>query len=189
MMNKQPRIFLALSGASGSVYAKVLLDYLEKSSINAKNIAWTASDNALEIWKAEIPEKSIQDYPFAYIAKNDFYSAYASGSAGADIMIIIPCSMGLIGRLANGVSDDLITRAADVTLKERRKLIIVPRESPYNLIHLRNMTLLTEAGAIICPASPSFYSKPATIEEIAATIVERVLQLAGIEGEYYRWGN
>ena len=95
--------------------------------------------------------------------------------------------MGLLARMATGVSNDLITRAADVILKERRRLIVVPREAPYNLLHLRNMTSLTEAGAIICPATPSFYSKPQTVEEVAATVVDRVLDLAGFELQTYRW--
>tara|TARA_R110000737_G_C14604593_1_gene489781 strand:- start:2543 stop:2845 length:303 start_codon:yes stop_codon:yes gene_type:complete len=96
--------------------------------------------------------------------------------------------MGLLARVAGGISNDLTTRAADVILKERRKLIIVPREAPYNLIHLRNMTSLTEAGAIICPATPSFYSQPKSIEEICNTVVDRVLDLAGIDISTYRWG-
>jgi flavin prenyltransferase len=103
-------------------------------------------------------------------------------------MIIIPCSMGTLGRIASGVSGDLMTRSADVMLKERKKLILVTRETPYNLIHLNNMKLLTEAGAIIFPASPSFYSKPDTIEALVMTVVDRVLRLAGLQTEGYRWG-
>jgi len=102
-------------------------------------------------------------------------------------MIIIPASMGMVGRIANGVSDDLITRAADVMLKERHTLIIVPRETPYSLIHLNNMKLLTEAGAIICPATPSFYSRPQTIEQLVMTVTDRVMTLAGFEIDTYRW--
>jgi 4-hydroxy-3-polyprenylbenzoate decarboxylase len=104
-------------------------------------------------------------------------------------MIIIPCSMGTLGRIATGTSSDLITRAADVVLKERRKLICVARETPYNLIHIKNMESITLAGGIICPATPSFYSQPKTIEEVAATVVDRVLDLAGFEIKSYRWGN
>ena len=104
-------------------------------------------------------------------------------------MIIIPCSMGTLGRIATGVSSDLITRAADVILKERRKLICVIRDTPYNLIHIRNMESVTLAGGIICPASPSFYSKPQTIEELAATVVDRVLDLAGMDIQSFRWGS
>jgi len=95
--------------------------------------------------------------------------------------------MGMLGRIAHGVSDDLVSRAADVMLKEKRRLIIVPRETPYNLIHLTNMKLLTEAGAVICPATPSFYSKPQTIDELVMTVIERVITLAGFETDTYRW--
>jgi 4-hydroxy-3-polyprenylbenzoate decarboxylase len=96
--------------------------------------------------------------------------------------------MGTLGRIAGGISNDLITRSADVMLKERRKLICVVRETPYNLVHLRNMTTVTEAGGIICPATPSFYSCPQTIEEVAMTVIHRVLQLAGIDTDGYKWG-
>jgi 4-hydroxy-3-polyprenylbenzoate decarboxylase len=96
--------------------------------------------------------------------------------------------MGTLGRIANGISDDLITRAADVVLKERRKLICVARETPYNLVHIRNMETITLAGGIICPATPSFYSKPQTIEEVASTVVDRVIDLAGLNFSSYRWG-
>ena len=97
--------------------------------------------------------------------------------------------MGTIGRIANGVSDDLITRAADVILKEKAKLILVPRELPYNLIHIKNMETITLAGGIICPASPSFYSKPQTIEDVVLTVTNRVLDLAGFEVDIKRWGD
>ncbi|NNE29146.1 MAG: UbiX family flavin prenyltransferase, partial [Saprospiraceae bacterium] len=112
---------------------------------------------------------------------------FASGSAQFDTMIICPCSMGVMGRIASGVSDDLMTRAADVILKERRNLILVPRDTPYSLIHINNMKTITEAGGIICPASPSFYSKPMDFEELAATVVDRVLDLAGLNIDTYRW--
>jgi 4-hydroxy-3-polyprenylbenzoate decarboxylase len=102
-------------------------------------------------------------------------------------MIICPASMGILGRIANGTSDDLIARAADVMLKERRKLILVPRETPFNLIHIRNMETLTLAGAIICPASPSFYSRPKTIDDLVMTVVERIISLAGFDAKTYRW--
>jgi 4-hydroxy-3-polyprenylbenzoate decarboxylase len=104
-------------------------------------------------------------------------------------MFVVPCSMGTLGRIASGISDDLITRAADVVLKERRKLILVARETPYNLIHIKNMETITLAGGIICPATPSFYSKPKTMEELAMTVVNRMLDLAGIDHKSYRWGN
>ena len=113
---------------------------------------------------------------------------FASGSGQYDIMIIVPCSMGTLGRIAGGISNDLITRAADVILKERKRLILVVRETPYSLIHINNMKLITEAGGIICPATPSFYSKPTTLEDVAATVVDRVIDLAGLTINTYRWG-
>jgi 4-hydroxy-3-polyprenylbenzoate decarboxylase len=103
-------------------------------------------------------------------------------------MVVIPCSMGTLGRIAGGISDDLITRAADVILKERGRLIIVPRELPYSLVHLRNMVALTEAGAIVVPAAPSFYSLPSTVDELVDTVVNRILDLMGIGNNGFKWG-
>ena len=146
------------------------------------------TDNAKEVWKTELDN---EDYTYPGIkqySKNDFTAPFASGSGQYNTMIIIPCSMGTLGRIANGISDDLITRAADVILKERRKLICVARETPYNLIHIKNMEAITLAGGIICPATPSFYSKPATVEEVAATVVDRVIDLAGLPNDTFRWG-
>ncbi|MGZ3852873.1 MAG: UbiX family flavin prenyltransferase, partial [Flavisolibacter sp.] len=117
-----------------------------------------------------------------------FTAPFASGSAKYDAMIIVPCSMGTLGRIASGVSNDLVTRGSDVMLKERRKLILVIRDTPYNLVHIRNMESVTLAGGIICPASPSFYSKPQSIEQAAATVVDRVVDLTGLSNESFRWG-
>lgn len=146
------------------------------------------SDNAATVWQHELGNDDYTRLPYRVWGKNDFMAPFASGSSSYSALIICPCSMGTLGRIAGGISNDLITRAADVMLKERRKLICVVRETPYNLIHLRNMTAVTEAGGIICPATPSFYSRPQTIEETAMTVVNRVLQLAGIETESYKWG-
>lgn len=123
-----------------------------------------------------------------HFSPDNFFAPMASGSAGYDAMIICPCTMGTMGRIAAGISSDLMTRAADVMLKERRKLILVPRETPLSLIHVNNMKLLTEAGAIICPANPSFYSRPATIGELCMTVIDRVLALTGLKIAGYRWG-
>ncbi|MEY4660294.1 MAG: hypothetical protein RLZZ42_246, partial [Bacteroidota bacterium] len=120
--------------------------------------------------------------------KNDFNAPFASGSGQYDTMIIAPCSMGTLGRIAAGISNDLITRAADVVLKERRKLICMARETPYNLIHIKNMEAITLAGGIICPATPSFYSQPKTVEDVAATVTDRILDLAGFDIKTFRWG-
>jgi 4-hydroxy-3-polyprenylbenzoate decarboxylase len=126
--------------------------------------------------------------PFNVYAANDFFAPFASGSAGYDAMLICPCSMGTMARIATGVSSDLMTRAADVMLKERRKLILLPRDTPLSLIHINNMKAVTEAGAIIAPASPSFYSHPTNFDELALTVVDRALALAGFELKGYRWG-
>ena len=186
--NKQ-RVVVAVGGSSGSIYAKVLFDRLQEMPEQWDRVGVVMSDNARYNWELELGDQSYQDYPFDFYQKNDFMAPFASGSARYSSMLVCPCSMGLLARMAQGISNDLVTRAADVMLKERRKLIVVPRDTPYSLLHLRNMTLLTEAGAIICPATPSFYSKPTTFEELALTVVDRVLDLAGFEPDTYRWGS
>lgn len=184
------KLAIAITGASGSIYAKILLDRL--LCIFQKNISLkigiVLSDNAAEVWRHELGCNGIYNYPFNYYDKRDFFAPFASGSAKYDGMIICPCSMGTLGRIAHGISNDLITRAADVMLKERKRLILVVRETPYNAIHLQNMLSLTQAGAIVCPASPSFYSRPDTFEALAATVVDRVLDLSGFDVQGYRWG-
>ncbi len=185
-MKDKKKIVVGVGGSSGSIYTSILLDKLaERDDVD---VAVVMSDNARINWKIELPDIDPESYPFSYYKKNDFMSPIASGSAQYTSMVICPCSMGLLGRIAGGFSQDLMTRAADVMLKERRQLILIPRETPYNLIHLRNMTALTEAGAIICPATPSFYSKPSTIKEACATVVDRVIDLMGLPQDSYRWG-
>lgn len=182
------KMIIAITGASGAIYAKRLLDKLHNidSQIDACGLVF--SSNAREIWKYELGTSSDDLVGnFTIYEKNDFYAPFASGSAGYDTMIIIPCSMGTLGRIASGVSDDLITRTADVMLKERKRLILVIRENPYNLVHLRNMTLLTEAGAIIAPATPSFYSLPQTVDDLVDTVLGRILDLAGFGHNGFRW--
>lgn len=183
------RIVVAITGASGSIYPKRFLEKLTSTSTPIENCSVVFSKNARDIWAFELKEHfDAKSLPFKVFEPNDFYAPFASGSAGYDTMVIIPCSMGTLGRIATGVSDDLITRAADVILKERGKLIVVPRETPYNLIHLRNMVTLTEAGAIVMPATPSFYGQPSTINDLVDTVVNRVLDLAGIENDGFKWG-
>ncbi|NCD71794.1 UbiX family flavin prenyltransferase [Mucilaginibacter agri] len=181
------KIVVAVTGASGSVYAKVLFDQLLKLQSQITKVAVVMSDNAKEVWKYELQNEDYQNYPFDFYQKNDFFAPFASGSARFDTMVVVPCSMGTLGRIAAGTSDDLICRAADVILKERRRLILVARDTPLNLIHIRNMQTVTEAGGIICPAVPSFYSLPKTIEDVALTVVNRVVDLIGLENESYRW--
>jgi 4-hydroxy-3-polyprenylbenzoate decarboxylase len=182
------KIVVAAGGSSGSVYARELFKKLSHARQDVQ-VGVVMTENAKINWELELGPFNPDEWPFMFYDKKDFNAPFASGSAKYDTMIICPSSMGLIGRIASGVSDDLITRAADVILKERRKLIIVPRETPYNLIHLRNMTTITEAGGIICPACPSFYSRPQTVEEIVNTVVDRILDLCDIPVSTYRWGN
>lgn len=182
------KIIIAITGASGSVYPKLLLNKLMTIKNQWSSLGIVITDNAKVVWKTELEIEDYASYDAEYFSKNDFMAPFASGSGDYDIMIIIPCSMGTLGRIAASVSGDLISRAADVILKERRKLICVVRETPYNLIHIRNMETITMAGGIICPATPSFYSKPQTIEEIAATVVDRVIDLAGLKIDTFRWG-
>lgn len=183
-MNK---LVVAIGGASGSIYAKVLLDRLVQYQDQLDAIGVVMSKNAKFNWEFELGNTNYTNYPFDFYDKQDFMAPFASGSAKYNHMIVCPCSMGQLGRFAAGVSDDLITRAADVILKERRQLIVVPRDTPFSRIHLRNMQLLTEVGAIVCPASPSFYSRPRSFEDLAATVVDRVLDLVGLELKTYRW--
>jgi 4-hydroxy-3-polyprenylbenzoate decarboxylase len=182
------KIVVAITGASGAIYAKVLLDKLQALSDQIETVGLVMSDNAKDVWKFELDNADFDKIPYTIYDKNNFYAPFASGSAKFDTMIICPCSMGTLARIASGISNDLTTRAADVILKERRKLVLVTRDTPLSLIHINNMKTVTEAGGIICPASPSFYSKPATMEEIAATVVDRVIDLCGLRQDSYRWG-
>lgn len=185
---KKKKIVVAVTGASGSIYAKVLFEKLKQLEGQIEKVGVVMSDNAKDVWKYELSNEEYLKYDFEYYDKRDFFAPFASGSAGYDTMIVCPCSMGTLGRIAHGISDDLVTRAADVILKERRKLILVARETPFNLIHLKNMQIIAEAGGVICPANPSFYSLPKSFEDLAATVVDRVLQLADLKIETYRWG-
>lgn len=183
------KLGIGVTGASGSVYTQVLLKRLQEHAdqIEEAGIVW--SNNAHVVWQEELQDNSYKDFKINTWAINDFYAPIASGSAAFDAFIICPCSMGTLGRMANGISDNLITRAADVMLKERKKLICVIRETPLSLIHIRNMQIVTEAGGIICPASPSFYSRPQNIEEAVQTVIDRVLQLAGLKVNSFQWGS
>jgi 4-hydroxy-3-polyprenylbenzoate decarboxylase len=188
-MNSSKKIIVAITGASGSIYAQRLLFYMNrlKDEFDALDIVF--SSNAKQVWKHEMQDDSYNNLNFRVFDNHDFNAPFASGSANYTTMIICPASMGTLGRIANGVSNDLISRAADVMLKERQQLILVARETPYNLIHLRNMTQLTESGAIIFPATPSFYSQPKSIIELVDTVVIRIIQIAGFDINSYRWGD
>lgn len=192
-MDKQRRIMVAISGASGAIYARRLLEVLPQAY---GTIYLSASDNAIGIMREEIGVNTLADLipcdarsQFSLVDSSDLSAPPASGSHDYDGLVVIPCSMGVVGRIAAGVSNDLVTRAADVCLKERRKVVLVVRETPFSLIHLRNMTALAEAGAIILPAAPAFYGKPDTIDDLVNFVVDRVLRALGVKTRLVKgWG-
>lgn len=183
-MAEKQKIVVAVTGASGSIYARRLLQFL--FSRPEVEVGLVLSKNAATVWEQELGEKP--EFPVKVWATNDFFAPFASGSARYMSMVIAPCSMGTLGRIAGGISDDLITRAADVMLKERRKLICLTRDTPLSLIHIENMLRVTQAGGILMPASPSFYSRPENFDQLADTVVHRVLDMLGFEPGAYRWG-
>lgn len=182
------KVIIGVTGASGVIYGKILIEKLHALKDQIEECGVIFSENAEAVWNYELGKIDPGTIPFTVYEPDDFFAPMASGSAGFDAMIICPCTMGTLGRIASGVSNDLLTRSADVILKERKKLILVTREMPLNLIHISNMKFLTEAGAIICPASPSFYSRPGNIEELVMTVIDRVLILAGFEVKSFHWG-
>ena len=179
------KVVVAITAASGAIYARQLLEALVSSS-EVERVAVIYSANARAVVAHEgvnMPESDKVE-----VFENDnLFASPASGSARWDAMVVVPSSVGTVGRVASGVSQTLIERTADVMLKERRRLIFVVRETPYSLIHLRNMTTLTEAGAVILPATPSFYSLPTDIEAVCRTVTERITAMLGLECERYEW--
>ena len=180
------KVILAVTGASGAIYARKTLEALLKID-SLEEIAVILSDNGRAVMAYEKETLNDTDPRVIYYDNDDLFSAPSSGSADYDAMVIVPCSVGSVGRIASGVSFDLIGRSADVMLKERRRLIIVVRETPFSTIHLRNLTMLSECGAVILPASPSFYSFPQDIEALCDTVVERIIKMLGAESNRYRW--
>ena len=184
-MSEKKKIIVAVTGASGAVYAQRLIELLEAQK---HSISMIISDYASQVIHAEIGKLRTSSTTQKFNNRS-MNAPFASGSAVVDAMVVIPCSMGTLGRIASGASDDLILRAADVFLKEKRKLILVPRETPLNLIHARNLVAVIEAGAHVIPAMPSFYSKPKDLEEAVDTVVSRVLDAIGAENSIAkRWG-
>jgi 4-hydroxy-3-polyprenylbenzoate decarboxylase len=171
------RILVAITGASGSLYAQRLLDNIDPQ---AHEVHVVLSNYAQAVISEELPG-GLRLPPGAKMhGLKSMNVPFASGSNPFDAMVVIPCSMGTLGRIAHGISDDVLLRAADVMLKERRKLILVPRETPLSLVHLKNFKLLLLAGATLIPANPSFYTLPKTVEQVADTVVARVLDHLGI---------
>ncbi len=182
------KIVVAVTGASGAVYAQLLLTKLEKLSLQIDTCSLVFSDCGKQVWAYELGNDNYLKSPFSLYKNDDLFAPFASGSSGYDAMIICPCTMGTLGRIASGTAGDLIARAADVMLKERKKLILVTREMPLSLIHINNMKSVTEAGGIICPASPAFYSKPKKKDALLSTVIDKILSLAGFETDTYKWG-
>lgn len=183
------KLIIAATGASGALYTKLLLKKLPIIKDQIQEVALVFSDNAKKVWEYELENSDYNNLSYPIFEQDDFYAPPASGSAGFHTMIVCPCSMGTLGKIASGIADNLITRSADVMLKERRKLILVTREAPFNLIHINNMKTVTEAGGVICPASPSYYSKPASIDEACMTVIDRVIELAGFSTDTFRWNS
>ncbi len=191
------KIILAITGASGSIYGRQVLERLVASSVVEK-VGLIVSDRGREVWEYEMGS-GVEDFlrssfftlhseKVQTFSNTDMFASVASGSARWDAMAVVPCSMGCVGRIASGVSTDLIARAADVMLKEGRTVVLVPRETPLNLIHLRNLTTLAEAGAVVLPASPSFYSHPADLETVCATVSDRIVARLGVDCDHLEWG-
>lgn len=186
-MENNKKNVLGITGASGSIYAKRIIEILDKNRDKFDDFAIVFTDSGRKVWEYEIDDLKIEDIPFKIYENDDFFVPFASGSSDYNSMIICPTSMGTMGKIANSIADNLITRTADVMLKEGRGLIIVPREMPYNLLHIENMKKLILAGAKICPASPSFYPKPKTINEIVDSVVQKVFQLLKIDIKFFQW--
>ena len=182
------RIIIAVTGASGSCYARLLAQRLLACG-QIGRLALIVTDNGQKVAAYEDGDEWFSSPGIVRYDNHDLFSDPASGSARFDTMVVIPCSMGMLGKIASGVSDDLVSRSADVMLKERRRLILVTRETPLNSIHIANMQTVTAAGAIVCPASPSFYSLPRNIEQVCMSVVERVMSLMDIDDGQYRWKN
>ena len=178
------KLVLAATGASGTIYLQRLLEQIDCA---AHEVHLVLSGHAKQVAAQEVDELKIPK-GVAQHSENDLNVPFVSGSARFDAMVIVPCSMATLGRIASGSSDSALLRAADVFLKERRKLVLVPRETPWNLIHARNVVTLLEAGAILLPAIPSFYSRPTSVNDVVDTVVWRILDQIGLPNpKAFRW--
>lgn len=183
------KIVLGITGASGAVYARATVEALLSAGVRP---AVVLSSTAPEVWTQEL-DGDVRAYlasrDVSVFTGRDYSAPFASGSAQWEAMAVVPCSMSTVAKIAHGISDDLLSRAADVMLKERRKLVLVARETPLSVIHLENMLTVTRAGAVVLPAMPSFYHRPSTVEEVVFTVVARVLDHLGVEHRSARWGS
>ena len=178
------KLVIAATGASGTIYLQRLLDQID---CQAHEVHLVLSGHAKQVAAEEVDKLTVPPAVKQH-AENDLNVPFVSGSARFDAMVVIPCSMSTLGRIASGTSDSALLRAADVFLKERRKLVLVPRETPWSLIHARNVVTLLEAGAVVLPAIPSFYSRPQSVADVVDTVVWRVLDQIGLPNpKTYRW--
>jgi len=182
------KVVVGITGASGAPYARRLLSALR--SRDDVELAVCVSQTAPQVWALECGEDLRESVDVPIWGVRDFTAPFASGSARWQAMVIVPCSMGTAARIAHGISDTLLTRAADVMLKEKRALVVVPRETPLSLVHLENLLALARAGAVVLPAMPSFYGKPATLQDAVDTVVARIVDHLGLENTLAaRWGS
>jgi 4-hydroxy-3-polyprenylbenzoate decarboxylase len=185
------KIVIGITGASGAPYAKRLLSWLARREADQGDVevGVCLSATAPEVWALECGGDLREQIAQPMWGQRDYKAPFASGSAGWHAMVIVPCSMGTAARVAHGISDTLLTRAADVMIKERRTLIVVPRETPLSVVHLENLTTLARNGALVLPAMPSFYGKPTSIEQLVDSVLGRVLDHLGLEHDLsHRWG-
>lgn len=186
------KIVVGVTGASGAPYAKRLIGWLARRQrdVGDVEIGVCMSATAPEVWSLECGGDIREEIALPIWGMRDYKAPFASGSAGWHAMAIVPCSMGTCARIAHGISDTLLTRAADVMIKEKRTLVVVPRETPLSVIHLENLASLARAGATILPAMPSFYGKPSSMDQLLDTVVGRVLDHLGVEQKLVaRWGD
>jgi 4-hydroxy-3-polyprenylbenzoate decarboxylase len=181
------KIAVGVTGASGSVYAKALIDKINARPDLVSRCDVIFSEPAKKVWKHELNNNDFENLPNKIWPNDTFFAPFASGSSDFDALIVCPCSMGTLAKIAGGLANDLISRAADVMLKERRKLILVTRETPLNLIHINNMKTVCEAGGIILPASPSFYMRPKDINELIDGTTTKILTIAGLISLRNNW--
>lgn len=183
---RRVKLVIAATGASGTIYLQRLLEQIDCS---ANEVHLVMSAHAKQVAVQETDRFTTPDGILQH-AENDLNVPFVSGSAKFDAMVVVPCSMATLGRIASGSSDSALLRAADVFLKERRKLVLVPRETPWNLIHARNVVTLLEAGAVVLPAIPSFYSRPTSLNDVVDTVVWRILDQIGLpSARAYRWAD
>jgi 4-hydroxy-3-polyprenylbenzoate decarboxylase len=192
MSRKEPRkIVVGITGASGAPYARRMVSVLREHEKSGEVVLGVcASQTAPEVWALECGGDLREEIGTRVWGGRDYSAPFASGSAGWHAMVVIPCSMSTVAKVAHGISDTLLTRAADVMLKERRPLLLVPRETPLSLVHLENLTQVTRAGAVVLPAMPSFYGKPQSVEDLVDTVIGRILDHLGLPNTLsHRWGD